>query len=134
MPQNNLTLFCRECGHKNEYTFKKPNFCENCGNKFAHASVQTVVNQKPAPKVQEIVDEQQSEEDIVIPQITEFSFEADLETRPKVKFEQIAHTKKPSAESRGRGNGGVTQDGVKNMMKDMFSADKQRAKQEPDAK
>tara|TARA_R110000765_G_scaffold244999_2_gene347220 strand:- start:983 stop:1369 length:387 start_codon:yes stop_codon:yes gene_type:complete len=49
-----MKIYCPDCGNKLEYTVKKPNFCVNCGYKFAGAQVEHTA---PVP------DEQYAEEE-----------------------------------------------------------------------
>tara|TARA_B100000029_G_scaffold508999_1_gene597223 strand:+ start:200 stop:592 length:393 start_codon:yes stop_codon:yes gene_type:complete len=37
--------FCMNCGHKIDYSLKKPNFCPQCGNGMNEASNASVVNE-----------------------------------------------------------------------------------------
>jgi len=48
-----MKIYCPDCGNRLEYTAKKPNFCMNCGYKFAGAQVE---HSAPVP------DEQYTEE------------------------------------------------------------------------
>lgn len=43
--------FCMDCGHKIEYSLKKPNFCPQCGNGMTEAANASTVN-----KVAEVAD------------------------------------------------------------------------------
>lgn len=49
-----MKIYCPDCGNRLEYAAKKPNFCVNCGYKFAGAQVEHIA---PVP------DEQYAEEE-----------------------------------------------------------------------
>lgn len=42
------SIFCPECGAKNSYTLKKPNFCQSCGETFAAFGMTSASVSKPS--------------------------------------------------------------------------------------
>ena len=42
------SIFCPECGAKNGYTLKKPNFCQSCGETFAAFGMTNASVSKPS--------------------------------------------------------------------------------------
>ena len=42
------SIFCPECGAKNSYTLKKPNFCQSCGETFAAFGMTNASVSKPS--------------------------------------------------------------------------------------
>lgn len=55
-----MNKYCIKCGHKHEFTFEPPVFCESCGNQFSQSSV---VASKPAPTRPVYREQQQEEQD-----------------------------------------------------------------------
>lgn len=74
--------YCQECGSKNEYTIKKPNFCASCGhpiNSSASSQTEGKVYKKEAVKEisQANLDDEGS--DIFhVPQLSKLEYEIDM--------------------------------------------------------
>ena len=96
------TIFCTECGSKNEYSGKKPNFCSSCGFSFVdQKSAQPIAkasNKKPirqsrseAPQVE--ISEDETDIDYV-PSISSLSYEITSEGNSVHKFEDIVDAAK----------------------------------------
>ena len=103
-------MFCTECGHKIEYTDKKPNFCPSCGHGFAtmNATKKKVVEQK-----QEEVEEKEELEWQGRPKINiDARFRTDLKT---ILFQEPMGTKR-HVEALGKNE---AKESVKQMFKDL---------------
>lgn len=65
------SIFCPQCGAKNVYTLKKPNFCQGCGETFAAFGMASASAQRSSYSAAEPA---QSETDEV-PDISKFEYE-----------------------------------------------------------
>ena len=65
------SIFCPQCGAKNVYTLKKPNFCQGCGETFAAFGMASASAQRSSYSAAEPA---QSETDHV-PDISKFEYE-----------------------------------------------------------
>lgn len=91
------TIFCTECGSKNEYSSKKPNFCSSCGFSFVdQKSNQTdakASNKKPIRRSRPNVPQVELAEDETdidyVPSISSLSYEITSEGNNIHKFEDI---------------------------------------------
>ena len=48
------SIFCPECGGKNSYTLKRPNFCQSCGETFAAFGMSRASASKPSPNLSKL--------------------------------------------------------------------------------
>ena len=67
------SIFCPECGAKNSYTLKKPNFCQSCGETFAAFGMANASVSKPSLAA---TDGKNSEDSI--PNISKLEYDIDL--------------------------------------------------------
>lgn len=77
-----LSTYCQNCGAKNEYRFKKPNFCASCGEPLSSNQEQAIQNKVksklPARKIESSSDEEGT--DIYeVPEISKLEYEIDIQ-------------------------------------------------------
>jgi len=75
------SLFCPQCGAKNMYTLKKPNFCQGCGETFSAFGMGN-----PAPQ-QSNAELSSTEESI--PNISKLQYELDIPKNNVNSFESL---------------------------------------------
>lgn len=100
------TIFCTECGSKNEYSGKKPNFCSSCGFSFGGQAVTKPAPQytkkRPVKKAQpkaSPVEISEDETDIdYVPSISSLSYEVTSGGNIVHKFEDIVDAPKEEKE------------------------------------
>lgn len=88
------TLYCPECGYKNEYTIKPPNFCGGCGisldgSTSPKGKAGKKTNKKPAKRKMKkpdfMTDASEDETDIeYVPEIGDLNVDIDYEGQTKV--------------------------------------------------
>ena len=79
------SIFCPECGAKNSYTLKKPNFCQSCGETFAAFGMANASVSKPSLAA---TDGKNSEGSI--PNISKLEYDIDL-PKSKVTLETLVN-------------------------------------------
>tara|TARA_Y100000004_G_C8928688_1_gene418885 strand:+ start:308 stop:703 length:396 start_codon:yes stop_codon:yes gene_type:complete len=79
------SIFCPECGAKNSYTLKKPNFCQSCGETFAAFGMANASVSKPSLAA---TDGKNSEDSI--PNISKLEYDIDL-PKSKVTLETLVN-------------------------------------------
>ena len=77
------SIFCPECGAKNSYTLKKPNFCQSCGETFAAFGMTNASVSKPSLK-----SANGKNDDERIPNLSKLEYEIDMSTS-KVTLESL---------------------------------------------
>mgnify|MGYP003114276233 FL=1 len=82
------SLFCPECGTKNMYTLKKPNFCQGCGETFGafgmSAPKNNFVNQSSSREVATPNNGGES-----VPNISKLQYEVDIPKDNVQSFETL---------------------------------------------
>tara|TARA_R100000152_G_C6779221_1_gene210641 strand:+ start:194 stop:589 length:396 start_codon:yes stop_codon:yes gene_type:complete len=79
------SIFCPECGAKNSYTLKKPNFCQSCGETFAAFGMASASVSKPSLAA---TNGRNSEDSI--PNISKLEYDIDL-PKSKVTLETLVN-------------------------------------------
>ena len=79
------SIFCPECGAKNSYTLKKPNFCQSCGETFAAFGMANASVSKPSLAA---TNGRNSEDSI--PNISKLEYDIDL-PKSKVTLETLVN-------------------------------------------
>jgi len=82
------SLFCPECGTKNMYTLKKPNFCQGCGQTFSAFGMQTPRAQQTSYSAAQVAQEPQEES---VPDISRLEYEIDIPKGNKMTFESLVN-------------------------------------------
>ena len=67
------SIFCPECGAKNSYTLKKPNFCQSCGETFAAFGMSSASASKSSLRASA-----GKEGEEVIPTLSKLEYDIDL--------------------------------------------------------
>lgn len=84
-----MLKYCVKCGHRHEFTFDAPNFCEGCGNPFGNVTASTspapVVATRPQVKVAARYEEEV--DDTPLPQITKLDVTIENFVAPKVTLD-----------------------------------------------
>ena len=93
-----MKIYCPDCGNRIEYkAAKKPNFCINCGYKFAGAKVE-----RTAPVPDSEYNDESNDHDNNFDQIKGLEVDLDVSRQKGVKFGDIVGT---SAEENGSKQG-----------------------------
>lgn len=82
-----MTAYCT-CGHPNQYTLKKPNFCQSCGKTMGSSFASVAAEKKPLPQSKvinhprrrtlDVYDDDEDEGQLeYVPDIHELSFEVE---------------------------------------------------------
>lgn len=79
------SIFCPECGAKNSYTLKKPNFCQSCGETFAAFGMANASVSKPSLAATNGKNSEDS-----IPNISKLEYDIDL-PKSKVTLETLVN-------------------------------------------
>jgi len=77
------SIFCPNCGAKNQFTIKRPNFCQSCGETFAAFGMTKDSRVKPSSSVA-------SRNEDSIPDISKLEYEIDL-PKNKITIETLAN-------------------------------------------
>jgi hypothetical protein len=84
-----MKQYCPTCGAATEYSFKKPKFCNSCGQSFGSVSklpAKRVLRPSPVNPI-EIVQEEEPEEEFQAPNIHKLQF--DLEGSSNISMNKI---------------------------------------------
>jgi hypothetical protein len=84
-----MKQYCPTCGAATEYSFKKPKFCNSCGQSFASVSklpAKRVLRPSPVNPI-EIIQEEEPEEEFQAPDIQKLQF--DLEGSSNMSMNKI---------------------------------------------
>jgi hypothetical protein len=79
------SIFCPECGAKNGYTLKKPNFCQSCGETFAAFGMSSASVSDPSLKAAN-----GKNDDGGIPNISKLEYDIDMPAS-KVTLESLVN-------------------------------------------
>lgn len=81
------SIFCPECGAKNSYTLKRPNFCQSCGETFAAFGMSRASASKPSLKVTA-----KEDEETPIPNLSKLEYEIDMSaSATKITLEDLVN-------------------------------------------
>ena len=81
------SIFCPECGAKNSYTLKKPNFCQSCGETFAAFGMSNASMSKPSLKVPAGEDQETP-----IPNLSKLEYDIDMSaSATKITLEDLVN-------------------------------------------
>jgi len=81
------SIFCPECGAKNSYTLKRPNFCQSCGETFAAFGMSNASTPKPSLKVTAGEDEETP-----IPNLSKLEYDIDMSaSATKITLEDLVN-------------------------------------------
>ena len=84
------SIFCPECGAKNGYALKKPNFCQGCGEAFAPFGMTQVSSAaKHGSSTAQTVE--RSSEGERVPNLSRLEYDIDAGASSKVSFESLVN-------------------------------------------
>jgi|TARA_R110000751_G_scaffold47792_3_gene106870 hypothetical protein len=81
------SIFCPECGGKNSYTLKRPNFCQSCGETFAAFGMSRASVSEPSLKVTA-----EEDEETPIPNLSKLEYDIDMSaSATKITLEDLVN-------------------------------------------
>ena len=100
------TLYCSECGYKNEYTIHPPNFCGGCGAKLKDSIPDSRKKNKRGGRASANKDYDPDETDVdSVPNIGKLEVDVSYEGQARVfKGEDMANVPEENLRGRNRGS------------------------------
>jgi len=82
-----MIKYCTQCGHKHEFTFNAPAFCESCGNAFAGVTpaTRTVASTPARPSVARQI--QEDTDDTPLPDLSKLDVTVEIHKAPRMTLE-----------------------------------------------
>lgn len=90
-----MKLYCQQCGSPHEYTLKKPNFCQNCGDTLSKMSAAAVIKEKIVPKAAVVAhddDDDDEDDGSQVPDIQGLEFDSDATPIRGIKLGSVVGT------------------------------------------
>ncbi len=103
-----MKVYCQECGSPHEYSTKKPNFCQNCGNSFITSKASDPANKTKLTKNEDYDEEESDEEyneedgggvEASVPQMGALDVEIQMPSKTKISLKDVMGTAQAGEEN-----------------------------------